>query len=664
MAYFALTNNASILAGTLAAGSGVSLFNPVYVGDAVQASVASDFFGMPVGIVLSSGSANPPEYNSSSGFTGYNGGVFEGEAMLDGGDRVPPAWNGDADLDGVLNATKDVVEGFSFTTTYDAASLSFAFTAPAGATHIGFDLLFGSDEYPEYANDYVDGAAVFVDGVNYAYFDVEDPGTPLSVLQANIDAGYFINNNFQSGGEGGGPEAAAFDVSEDEAPMQLPIEYDGISNLLHFSAPLDPAKTLHTFKVVVADSNDHVLDTAIFLTNMTSNATGSGIELAIPTTNGDDSLEGGGGGDMVNLGGGDDTFNGGGGNDYILGGGGDDDLEGGQGDDLLNGGSGDDTLNGGDGDDTYVVDGSGDVIEEDEGGGDDTVQSYASDFTLPDNFENLVLGGNGNIDGTGNDGGNGMEGNGGNNNLDGGGGNDTVSGGGGNDSLFGGHGRDRLFGDDGDDDLDGGSGSNRLTGGNGNDTYYVTSREDYIVERAGGGTDTVIASVDFVLSNNVENLTLTGTGLSGRGNRMANTLNGDDGGNDMLDGMAGNDTLNGNGGSDLLFGGKGNDSLSGGTGSDVLNGGKGNDVLTGGAGADFFSFAGSSGDDTITDWSAGDTLVLRGVNADDAWIAAHASVVGGNVVIDLGWATITLDGINNVGYLQALNGDIVYTDLP
>ncbi|MFV3308926.1 tandem-95 repeat protein, partial [Pseudomonas sp. NY15181] len=79
------------------------------------------------------------------------------------------------------------------------------------------------------------------------------------------------------------------------------------------------------------------------------------------------------------------------------------------------------------------------------------------------------------------------------------------------------------------------------------------------------------------------------------------------GGSDNLYGGDGNDILYGQGGNDFLFGEGGNDILFGGTGDDQLTGGKGNDILTGGAGADTFIWkAGDIGNDTITDFKAGE----------------------------------------------------------
>jgi Ca2+-binding RTX toxin-like protein len=84
----------------------------------------------------------------------------------------------------------------------------------------------------------------------------------------------------------------------------------------------------------------------------------------------------------------------------------------------------------------------------------------------------------------------------------------------------------------------------------------------------------VFSTVNFALSNNVENLTLTGDGaIDGTGNRLANVLTGNGAAN-FLGGAAGRDTLVGGAGNDILLGGDGVDLLKGDLGDDycVLRG--------------------------------------------------------------------------------------------
>src|SRR5690606_4692680 len=110
-----------------------------------------------------------------------------------------------------------------------------------------------------------------------------------------------------------------------------------------------------------------------------------------------------------------------------------------------------------------------------------------------------------------------------------------------------------LTGNSGNNTLDGGAGVDTLAGGAGNDTYIVDNSADVVIENAGQGTDSVFASADYALSDNVENLTLTGANnLNATGNAQDNVLSGN----------AGDNVLYGNAGSDTLAGGAGNDTLT------------------------------------------------------------------------------------------------------
>jgi len=109
------------------------------------------------------------------------------------------------------------------------------------------------------------------------------------------------------------------------------------------------------------------------------------------------------------------------------------------------------------------------------------------------------------------------------------------------------------------DTLTGTNGADTLIGLAGNDTYTVNHVGDIVTEALNAGTDSVNASISYTLTDNVENLTLTGSSnINGTGNRLNNTLTGNSG-NNTLTGNAGNDTLNGNAGRDTLTGGVGSD---------------------------------------------------------------------------------------------------------
>ena len=121
----------------------------------------------------------------------------------------------------------------------------------------------------------------------------------------------------------------------------------------------------------------------------------------------------------------------------------------------------------------------------------------------------------------------------------------------------------------GNDLLDGGAGADTMKGGIGDDTYIVDNAKDAVVENDGEGHDSVQASVSYTLSDNVEDLTLTGKGnISGTGNELDNVL-GSDNIDDTGNGL--NNIITGNGGDNVLNGGADADRMVGGAGNDTYH---------------------------------------------------------------------------------------------
>ena len=414
-----------------------------------------------------------------------------------------------------------------------------------------------------------------------------------------------------------------------------------------------------------------------------------------------------------------------GGQDSLLGGTANDTLDGGGGNDTLDGGAGTDTLSGGSGNDLYIIGDAADMVVENAGAGTDKVQTALPAHTLAANVENLVNTGPGNFAGTGNDANNSIAGGVGADTLDGAAGNDTLDGGAGADLLIGGSGNDvfvlvgpgdtvveaagggtdevrteaaaltlaaeverltytgsgnfagtgnasanQITGGTGSDTLDGGSGADTLSGGAGDDTYAVDDAGDVVTEAAGGGRDTVQASLPaYTLGANLEVLAYTGSGaFAGTGNTGANTITGG-GGADTLDGGGGTDSLAGGLGDDtyvvdgasdivaeatgegtdtvqttlasyilaaelenLAYAGSANFTGTGNSGANAVAGNGGNDTLDGGAGAD--TLAGGAGNDIYLADDAGD-VVVEGASAgiDEVRVTASAYTLGANIEV-------------------------------
>ncbi|MFN9548194.1 MAG: choice-of-anchor L domain-containing protein [Cyanobacteriota bacterium] len=272
--------------------------------------------GMGAGVLLTSGTT-PGTSNTSTWYGSDNSGS-SGFA------------NGDADIDAVVNTVFQ-------TLSYDATTLAFGFHVnDPTATSVSFDLVFGSDEYPEWVDAFVDCGIVIIDGVNYALFN-NDPLHPLSVISSNLSAGYF----------------------QDNAGNVLPIEYDGVSGRLRIVAPLKVGQTSHSIKIGIADTGDHILDSGLFIANLSAGVDpGSGL-VANPGggTNSNDNCTGSGKDEYFDLQAGDDTVYAGGGNDIVVAGSGNDKVFGGTGDDVLKGNGGNDLLDGGADLDTAVYGG-------------------------------------------------------------------------------------------------------------------------------------------------------------------------------------------------------------------------------------------------------------------------------------------------------------------
>lgn len=355
-------------------------------------------------------------------------------------------------------------------------------------------------------------------------------------------------------------------------------------------------------------------------------------------------------------------------NNFITGNSGNNSLVGSSGHDTLDGATGTDTLVGGTGDDTYIVNAAGKTLSENASEGIDTVRAGIT-FTLGNNFENLTLTGSSNLNGTGNGLDNILTGNSGNNSLSGSSGNDTLDGGLGNDSLV---------------------------GGSGNDVYWVDSTGDTVTENTSEGTDSIYASVSYTLTNNVENLTLTGTSLiDATGNSSNNILTGNNNDN-VLNGAAGTDTLIGGLGNDtyvvdsitdtitenasegidsiqssvsftlsnnfenilltgaatidatgntldnVLTGNSANNSLSGASGNDTLDGASGIDTLNGGSGNDVYIV------DSLTD-----VLAENSAEGIDTVLSSVSFTLGSN------FENLTLTGNSNINATGNIENNII-----
>ncbi len=271
---------------------------------------------------------------------------------------------------------------------------------------------------------------------------------------------------------------------------------------------------------------------------------------------------------------------------YIIGNQGNNILIGGAGNDILRGIGGTDTLIGGLGDDSYndnyyEFSNIANIIEN-TNEGIDSISTCIS-YTLSINIENLSLGGDADINGTGNELDNTLTGNTGGANI--------LTGGSGNDRFWGYYWAHNQGSGDGVVDI--------FLGGQGNDSYWIDwSNNDITIENTDEGIDTVLTNtITYTLGANVENLILLGiyngnsfTAYNGTGNELDNML-------------IGNYVAN------------------------ILVGATGHDTLTGGEGNDVYVYNRGDGQDSIDDldWVGGSDSLLFGAGITDTDVLAFKS---------------------------------------
>lgn len=251
LAYDPATHNLNSLVSAIFAGAGGVSLVPGSVAvryGTIEGQASLSFYdgsltalNIGAGLLLTSGDSTPPLANNETAYGEALDGDTPGEPDLQA--TVQAAFPGAGELE-------------------DITSLQFSIqVSDPAATGLRFDVVFGSDEFPEFSNtSFVDVAGVYVNGVNYALFN-RNASQPLSIIDANLTAGNFRDN------QGG----------------SLPLEYDGISNRLQITAPL--VQGTNTIKIAIADTGDAIYDSGIFVSGLQAvNYAGYGLAQQVAVT--------------------------------------------------------------------------------------------------------------------------------------------------------------------------------------------------------------------------------------------------------------------------------------------------------------------------------------------------------------------------------------------
>jgi len=236
------TNDANVLANTLLSGGGSGIV-PASVsatlsghssGSAMSSGTyvnPSGTYGMVDGIVLSSGNVN--DYNDgpntvSSKTTSYSTPATAAQELL-----------------------LDPITGGSFTH-YDVTQLDVTFDMQPGFDTVYFNVVFGSEEFPEWVGTlFIDGFGLYVNGENIAFVD----GQPVNINHPSMD---FIPGTELDG---------------------ILTDSIGDSYVHTFSALLDDGATGNTLTFIVSDTSDYILDTTVYISQLGGEAP----ELILPT---------------------------------------------------------------------------------------------------------------------------------------------------------------------------------------------------------------------------------------------------------------------------------------------------------------------------------------------------------------------------------------------
>ncbi len=208
-------------------------------------SNASGTYGIGPGVVLSTGGVEAVSALGQPVFPGYGDGPNTGEqSSWSFGTTVypPPTPNPGDPLPGIPATAAqelllDPITGDPDTQTFydhfDVTELIINFDMQPGVNQVAFNIVFGSEEYPEFQqSDFIDGFGMFLNGANIAQVG----GLPVNINHPDVAA------------------IAGTELDGVLAPGGNPV--------LTFAGLVNPSG--NTLRFIVADTTDGIYDTTVY----------------------------------------------------------------------------------------------------------------------------------------------------------------------------------------------------------------------------------------------------------------------------------------------------------------------------------------------------------------------------------------------------------------
>lgn len=244
---------------SLSNSTGTASANALALANYIKGTGIQSFTNAVLTAHIGAGTTKGSDSSSSGTFTGGQGilGINSGIILSTGGIQNVAGPNAalSTGRDNGMSGDADVAAliGLGSSGLHDATILEFDFV-PTFPT-IAFRYVFGSEEYPEYANtQYNDVFGFFVNGHATANNCALVPGTATPVSINNVNGGNPIGTN---------PQNAQY-YRDNNTTHLYNTELDGFTTVFSAQASVNPGVVNH-IKIVIADTFDGIYDSDVFI---------------------------------------------------------------------------------------------------------------------------------------------------------------------------------------------------------------------------------------------------------------------------------------------------------------------------------------------------------------------------------------------------------------